>query len=286
MKKLQFRKNKYKQIDFSQQKNKSKNNGIQNNLSNINTSEKVEIKCVNIQKDVKELGSSKTTILKNINLEINKGEITIILGPSGSGKTTLLNVIAGIDKATNGNCFIKNVDINAINDKELVKFRRNYISYIYQRYGLISILSCYDNIRMGQALVEKSKRVLNIDEIIKIVDIENLLEKFPHELSGGQRQRVAIARAIIKQPEIMLCDEPTGALDGETSKKIIDLFLEINKKFKTTIVMVTHEPSFVRIATKVIYIKDGEIEKIQVFNRNNNNLTNVKTNSSTNSLVK
>ena len=139
---------------------------------------------------------------------------------------------------------------------------------------------------MGQALVEKSKRVLNIDEIIKIVDIENLLEKFPHELSGGQRQRVAIARAIIKQPEIMLCDEPTGALDGETSKKIIDLFLEINKKFKTTIVMVTHEPSFVRIATKVIYIKDGEIEKIQVFNRNNNNLTNVKTNSSTNSLVK
>ncbi|MDE7112526.1 MAG: ABC transporter ATP-binding protein, partial [Malacoplasma sp.] len=222
MKKLQFRKNKYKQIDFSQQKNKSKNNGIQNNLSNINTSEKVEIKCVNIQKDVKELGSSKTTILKNINLEINKGEITIILGPSGSGKTTLLNVIAGIDKATNGNCFIKNVDINAINDKELVKFRRNYISYIYQRYGLISILSCYDNIRMGQALVEKSKRVLNIDEIIKIVDIENLLEKFPHELSGGQRQRVAIARAIIKQPEIMLCDEPTGALDGETSKKIID----------------------------------------------------------------
>ncbi|MDE6894250.1 MAG: ABC transporter ATP-binding protein [Malacoplasma sp.] len=282
MNKLKFKKINYKQIDFSQQKNK---NNIQSNISNPKINDKVEIKCINIQKDVKEIGSVKTTILKNINLEINKGEITIILGPSGSGKTTLLNVIAGIDKATSGNCFIKNVDINAISDKELVKFRRNYISYIYQRYGLISILSCYDNIRMGQNLVEKSKRILNIDEIIKIVDIEPLLEKFPHELSGGQRQRVAIARAIIKQPEIMLCDEPTGALDSETSRKIIDLFLEINKKFKTTIVMVTHEPSFVRIATKVIYIKDGEIEKIETVNRNNN-LANAKNNFQTNPLTK
>ncbi|MDE5775117.1 MAG: ABC transporter ATP-binding protein, partial [Malacoplasma sp.] len=272
MNKLKFKKIKYKQIDFSQQKNKNNTN---NSVSNPKISDNVEIKCIGIQKDVKEIGSAKTTILKNINLEINKGEITIILGPSGSGKTTLLNVIAGIDKATSGKCFIKNVDINAISDKELVKFRRNYISYIYQRYGLISILSCYDNIRMGQNLVEKSRRILNIDEIIKIVDIEPLLDKFPHELSGGQRQRVAIARAIIKQPEIMLCDEPTGALDSDTSRKIIDLFLEINKKFKTTIVMVTHEPSFVRIATKVIYIKDGEIEKIQTINRNNN-LTNIK----------
>lgn len=237
----------------------------------------VEIKCVNIEKTVKELGSSKTTILKNINLEINKGEITVILGPSGSGKTTLLNVIAGIDKATSGQCYIKKVDINSISDKKLVLIRRKYISYIYQRYGLIPILSCYDNIRLGQHLVEKSKRELDINEVIKIVGIEHLLEKFPHELSGGQRQRVAIARAIMKQPEVMLCDEPTAALDSETSKKIIDLFLEVNKKFNTTIVMVTHEPSFVRIATKVIYIKDGEIEKIDIRNKNNNQLVTSKT---------
>lgn len=229
--------------------------------------DEVEIECINIEKSVKELGNAKTVILKDINLKINKGEITIILGPSGSGKTTLLNVIAGIDRATAGKCLVKDVDINNISDKKLVKFRRNHISYIYQRYGLIPILSCYDNIRIGQHLVEKKKRVLNIDEIIKIVDIEHLLEKFPHELSGGQRQRVAIARAIIKQPEIMLCDEPTGALDSETSKKIINLFLEINKLFNTTIVMVTHEPSLVKIATKVIYIEDGQIEKIEKYDK-------------------
>ena len=259
---------------------------FKNKKQNISSKQKVnhtldsnvEIECVNIEKSVKELGSAKTVILKNINLQINKGEITIILGPSGSGKTTLLNVIAGIDKATSGNCFVKNVDINSINDKQLIKFRRNHISYIYQRYGLIPILSCYDNIRIGQHLVEKKKRVLNIDDIVKIVDIEPLLEKFPHELSGGQRQRVAIARAIIKQPEIMLCDEPTGALDSETSKKIINLFLEINKLFNTTIVMVTHEPSLVNIATKVIYIEDGQIEKIETFDKVTREKTTFKNN--------
>ncbi|RXY96637.1 ABC transporter ATP-binding protein [Malacoplasma penetrans] len=255
-------------------KNNSENQPKRNDLPNqkVNIDSNVEIKCVNIEKTVKELGSAKTVILKNINLEINKGEITVILGPSGSGKTTLLNVIAGIDKATSGQCYIKNTDINTISDKKLVLIRRKYISYIYQRYGLIPILSCYDNIRLGQHLVEKSKRVLDINEVIKIVGIEHLLEKFPHELSGGQRQRVAIARAIMKQPEVMLCDEPTAALDSETSKKIIDLFLEVNKKFNTTIVMVTHEPSFVRIATKVVYIKDGEIEKIQVNQKTNNQI--------------
>lgn len=250
----------------------SKRNDLPNQKVNLDSN--VEIKCVNIEKTVKELGSAKTVILKNINLEINKGEITVILGPSGSGKTTLLNVIAGIDKATSGQCYIKNTDINTISDKKLVLIRRKYISYIYQRYGLIPILSCYDNIRLGQHLVEKSKRVLDINEVIKIVGIEHLLEKFPHELSGGQRQRVAIARAIMKQPEVMLCDEPTAALDSETSKKIIDLFLEVNKKFNTTIVMVTHEPSFVRIATKVVYIKDGEIEKVHVNQKTNNPINN------------
>ncbi|MCF0217977.1 MAG: ABC transporter ATP-binding protein [Malacoplasma sp.] len=239
----------------------------------IDESSPIDIKCINVDKATKEIGSEKNLILKKINLEINKGEIVIILGPSGSGKTTLLNVIAGIDKVSKGQCLIKGVDINKISDSQLVKIRRLYISYIYQRYGLIPIISCYDNIRLGQYLVPKDKRVLKIDEIVKIVGIENLLEKFPHELSGGQNQRVAIARAIVKQPQIMLCDEPTGALDSQTSAKIIDLFLVINKMFHTTIVMVTHEPSFVRIATKVVYLKDGQIEKIVVRKSVNNNTT-------------
>lgn len=232
-------------------------------LTQNNLDDKVYIKCSNINKEYKDF-NKKFVILKNINFEINKGEIAIILGPSGSGKTTLLNVMAGIDKANSGQCFVKGVDINSISDKNLIEIRKKYISYIYQRYGLVPIVSCYDNIRLGQDLVEKSKRVIDIKQVIDIVKINDILDKFPHEVSGGQRQRVAIARAIIKQPELMLCDEPTGALDSETSKVIIDLFLEINKIYKTTIVMVTHDTSLIRIASKVIYIKDGMIEKIDI----------------------
>lgn len=238
-----------------------RNNTINNEFANLGMDSNVDIKCINISKEFRDF-NKKISILKDINLEIYSGEIVVILGPSGSGKTTLLNVMSGIDKATEGKCLVKGVDINQISDSQLVDIRKKYISYIYQRYGLIPILSCYDNIRLGQNLVDKVQREIDIDEIIDIVGIRPILEKFPHEVSGGQRQRVAIARAIIKQPELMLCDEPTGALDSETSKKIIDLFLKINKKYKTTIVMVTHDNSLINIATRVIYIKDGMIDKI------------------------
>lgn len=240
-----------------------KTNKENNKENEIINNSNVDIKCVNINK---EFGNSfnKVQILKDINLEINSGEIVVILGPSGSGKSTLLNAIAGIDKATSGSCFVKGTDINSISDNELVSIRKKYISYIYQRYGLIPILNCLDNIRMGQNLVTKDNRKINLDEIIEIVGIKDILNKFPHEISGGQRQRVAIARSVIKQPEIMICDEPTGALDTETSLKIIDLFLKINELYKTTIVMVTHDNSLVDIAHKIIYLEDGIIKKISV----------------------
>lgn len=221
-----------------------------------------EIVVKDVSKTIK-TASYKAEILKDINLTINKGEIVIILGPSGSGKTTLLNVIAGIDEPTTGEIIIKNSTINTLNDKELTEFRRNHIAYIYQRYGLVPISTVWDNIKLGQNLVPKKKRTVDIEEVIDIVGIRKLINKFPHELSGGQKQRVAIARAIMKQPEIMLCDEPTGALDDETSKNIIDLFLKVNKEFNTTIVMVTHNNSLVSIATKIIHIQDGKVVKIE-----------------------
>lgn len=220
----------------------------------------VDVKCVNLYKEYRSIKKKAFPILENINIEILSGEIAIILGPSGSGKTTLLNAISGIDIATKGKCYIKGVNINKISGENLVKMRKKHIAYVYQKYGLIPILTCIDNIRMSQNLVPKENRVINIDEIVKIVGIDQILHKFPHEISGGQRQRVAIARAIVKQPDIMICDEPTGALDSITSKKIIELFYKINKLYKTTIVMVTHDNEISAIANRLIYIKDGKIE--------------------------
>lgn len=240
-----------------------------NNQNSVGVDDKVEIECRNISKTIK-TSSFKADILENINLKIYQGEIVIILGPSGSGKTTLLNVIAGIEHPTGGDVYIKGKVVNKLNDKELTEFRRNHIAYIYQRYGLVPISTVWDNIKLGQNLVPKNKRTVDIDEVINIVGIEKIKNKFPHELSGGQKQRVAIARAILKQPEIMLCDEPTGALDDETSKNIIDLFLKVNKEFNTTIVMVTHNNSLVSIATKIIRIQDGKIVGIEERNKNSN----------------
>lgn len=233
-------------------------NQPQKNLEKNN----VVIKCVDIEKEIK-TASFSSIILKNINLEIIEGEIVIILGPSGSGKTTLLNIIASIDKPSKGDVYIDDVIVNKLNDKKLTKLRREKISYIYQRYGLIPISTVFDNIKLGQNLVKKENRQIDFDMVIDKTGLKDYLSKFPHELSGGQKQRVAIARAILKQPRLMLCDEPTGALDEETSKKIIDLFLMINREYKATIVMVTHNNDLVRIANKVVYIKDGFIEKIE-----------------------
>lgn len=235
------------------------------------------ITCKSIDKEVK-TSSYHAKILEDINVTINEGEIVIILGPSGSGKTTLLNIIAGIDFPTKGNVIIsdykkinnslsdviENINIHKLSDSKLTEFRKEKIAYIYQRYGLIPIATVFDNIKLGQHLVPVKERKIDFDSIIKKTGLETLLSKFPHELSGGQKQRVAIARAILKQPRLMLCDEPTGALDEKSSANIIDLFLMVNREFNTTIVMVTHNNNLVEIADKVIYIKDGKIDRIDI----------------------
>ncbi|WP_412032672.1 ABC transporter ATP-binding protein [Malacoplasma muris] len=262
-----------------------------NNNINYRTKRKLSgrsiISCNSIIKEIK-TASFHARILENINVTINEGEIVIILGPSGSGKTTLLNIIAGIDFPTRGNVIVsdfkkidkkdqnspmnnnqvlEHINIHRLSDNKLTQFRREKIAYIYQRYGLIPISTVFDNIKLGQNLVPVDERRIDFDSIIEKTGLKQYLSKFPHELSGGQKQRVAIARAILKQPRLMLCDEPTGALDEETSAKIIDLFLMVNREFNTTIVMVTHNNSLVEIADKVIYIKDGKVDKIDINNR-------------------
>lgn len=222
----------------------------------------VDIKLIAVAKEEKQL-HKKIPILTNINFEVYKGDICVIVGPSGSGKTTLLNIISGIDKATKGQVFIKQTDICQIKDKQLVALRKQHIAYIYQKYGLIPILTAYDNISLAQYLVPKHKRLFQIETIAQVMQIQSILNKFPHELSGGQKQRVAIARSIIKQPSLLLCDEPTGALDTISGKKIIDLLLQINYLFKTTIVIVTHDLVFLKFASRIIHINDGMIAKIQ-----------------------
>lgn len=236
-------------------------------LSDIEISEHYII-CQKIDKLVKSLAFS-TDILYEIDLTIDKGDIVVILGPSGSGKTTLLNIMAGVDKPTNGHVYIDGKCITDMNDKDITLFRKEKIAYIYQRYGLIPILSVLDNIRIGQELVKKDKRNVDIDDLVSTMGLNDLLEKFPHELSGGQKQRVSISRAIAKQPSVMFCDEPTGALDKENAEITIDLFLKLNQKFKTTIIIVTHDNNLVKNANKVLHLKDGKIWKTEVINKKN-----------------
>ena len=200
-----------------------------------------------------------TKVLKNINLKISKGEFVVILGPSGSGKTTLLNIISGMDKATYGITIVNNNNLIWMNDKQLTEFRKNNIGYIFQQYGLLPNLNVRENIEIGWELQKNKEKRLDIDELLKTIGMQDAADKFPHELSGGQQQRVSVARSMAKNPAIIFGDEPTGAVDEEMSKKIMQLFVDINKKFKTTVIIVTHNPIFADLANRVIKVNSGSI---------------------------
>ncbi|ALA30843.1 ABC transporter ATP-binding protein [Mycoplasmoides pneumoniae] len=198
-------------------------------------------------------------ILSDVSLEIGYGEIVIILGPSGSGKTTLLNLIGGYDSISLGSCVVANCPLEKCTTEQLLTYRKLNLGYVYQRYNLIELLSAYDNIAISQNLIPKEQRHLDIEELAAKLDIKEILYKFPYEMSGGQKQRVAIARAIIKEPRLLLCDEPTGALDSNSAENIIALLQAINKEYKQTILMVTHDETLTRIANRIIKISDGKI---------------------------
>ncbi len=203
-------------------------------------------------------GDSRVDVLKGIDLQIPKGEICVLLGPSGSGKSTLLNIIGGIDDADSGYISIKGEKTADMNEKTLTKYRRKHLGYIFQMYNLIPNLNIKENIEVGAYL---SDNPLDVDEILKTLGLYEHRHKLPNQLSGGQQQRCAIGRAIVKNPDILLCDEPTGALDYNTSKDILKLIEDVNKKYGNTVIMVTHNDAIKNMADRVVKLRDGMIRK-------------------------
>lgn len=198
--------------------------------------------------------------LDNINLTINDGEIVVILGPSGSGKSTLLNILSGIDNPSSGKVYFNDVRIDKKTKDELTLYRKDNIGFIFQTYNLISNLNVYENVELGYQL---AKEPLDINKVLETVGLKNYNNKYPYQLSGGEMQRVAIARALVKNADVLFCDEPTGALDEKTGKTILELLQDINKKYKTTMIIVTHNPSIADIANVVIKMNSGEIVEIK-----------------------
>lgn len=211
-------------------------------------------------------GDSRVDVLKGINCGVNRGETCVLLGPSGSGKSTLLNILGGIDKADSGSVTIGEDKIENFNDKQLSQYRRKHLGYIFQSYNLVPNLTVRENIEVGAYLSDKP---LPIDELIELLGLEAHKNKRPNQLSGGQQQRTSIGRAIVKNPDLLLCDEPTGALDYNTSKEILKLVEDINNKYGSTIVIVTHNVAISQMAHQVINLHDGRIRSDE---KNNNRL--------------
>lgn len=203
-------------------------------------------------------GESKVEVLKGIDLSIEKGEICVLLGTSGSGKSTLLNIIGGIDGADSGYIAINEEKTADMSEKELTIYRRKHLGYIFQMYNLIPNLNIKENVEVGAYLSDKP---LDTDEILKTLGLYEHRHKLPNQLSGGQQQRASIGRAIVKNPDILLCDEPTGALDYNTSKEILKLIEEVNQKYGTTVIMVTHNDAIKNMADRVVKLRDGMIRK-------------------------
>ncbi|MBS1476256.1 MAG: ABC transporter ATP-binding protein, partial [Lachnospira sp.] len=209
--------------------------------------------------------SNKVEVLKGINFEEEKGEICVLLGPSGSGKSTLLNIIGGIDDADLGYVSIDSEKTKDMKEKELTRYRRKHLGYVFQMYNLIPNLNVKENIEVGAYL---SDSPLDINELLNTLGLYEHRHKLPNQLSGGQQQRTAIGRAIVKNPDILLCDEPTGALDYHTSKEILKLIEDVNKKYGNTVIMVTHNDAIQNMADRVIKLRDGQIRDNIVNNSN------------------
>lgn len=203
-------------------------------------------------------GESRVDVLKGIDLEIEKGEFCVLLGPSGSGKSTLLNIIGGIDGADSGSITIQGERLEDMKEKKLSLYRRKHLGYIFQMYNLIPNLTVRENIEVGAYLSDKP---LDVDELLETLGLSEHQRKLPNQLSGGQQQRTAIGRAIVKNPDILLCDEPTGALDYNTSKEILKLIETVNHKYGNTIVMVTHNDAIKDMADRVVKLRDGMIRR-------------------------
>ncbi|AUM62268.1 ABC transporter ATP-binding protein [Spiroplasma monobiae] len=208
-------------------------------------------------------GDLVTPVLRGVDLKLEKGKFIVILGPSGSGKTTLLNAISGLDKTTEGDVFVLGSNLSLLKDSHLTKFRRENVGFIFQQYNLLSNLTAKENAEVGENLSKSKENKMSIEEIFKTIGMEEQMNKYPHQMSGGQQQRVSIARALAKNPEILFGDEPTGALDEEMGRKVLDILVDVKEKYNTTVIIVTHNPNISEIGDTVIHVKNGKIDQIK-----------------------
>ena len=229
------------------------------------------LKAENLVKTFK-VGDSTLNAVDGVSFEIEKGDLVIIVGPSGAGKTTLLNLIGGMDKATSGSLIVDKKDVAKYNEKELTLYRRNDVGFIFQFYNLMPNLTALENVELATELKKDS---LDPKTILESVGLGERLRNFPGQLSGGEQQRVSIARAIAKNPKIILCDEPTGALDYKTGKNILKLLSDVAKKKGKTVIIVTHNSALTEIGDKVFKIKNGKIEE-SIVNKKPKNIDEVE----------
>ena len=217
----------------------------------------------NVKKEYK-MGEVAIKALDNTNFTIEKGELVVIVGPSGAGKTTCLNILGGMDTPTSGDVIVDEKNVSTLNKKELVKYRREDIGFVFQFYNLVQNLTAIENVELATQICKDS---LNPETIMKKVGLKDRVRNFPSQLSGGEQQRVAIARAIAKNPKLLLCDEPTGALDYKTGKQILELLQNTCRKENMTVIIITHNSAIAPMADKVIHFKNGKAENI-IINEN------------------
>lgn len=208
-----------------------------------------------------QMGEITIKALDNTNFTIEKGELVVIVGPSGAGKTTTLNILGGMDTATSGDVLVDGENITTLKGKNLIKYRREDIGFVFQFYNLVPNLTAKENVELATQICKDS---LDVDSVIEKVGLENRKNNFPSQLSGGEQQRVAIARAIAKNPKLLLCDEPTGALDYKTGKQILKLLENTCRKEKMTVIIITHNTAIAPMADKVIHFKNGTAESIEI----------------------
>lgn len=207
------------------------------------------------------VGDVKIEALRGVSLEVYEGELIVILGPSGSGKSTLLNILGGIDQVTSGRVMYQEIELSKMRPEKMSEFRRDHISFVFQFYNLMPHLTALENVELA---AELSKNPLDAKELLEQVELGDRMDNFPSKMSGGQQQRVAIARALCKNPDLLLCDEPTGALDISTGVSILRLLSDFNKKLQKTVMIITHNENIAYMADRVFYIKDGKLDKVVV----------------------
>ena len=229
----------------------------------------IEFKNVN---KIYKMGEIEINALRDTSFEIEKGELVCILGPSGAGKTTCLNILGGMDRLTSGSVIVDNVRIDKLNEKELIRYRRNDIGFVFQFYNLIQNMNVLENVELATQLCKNS---LNPNEILNKVGLKMMTNNFPAQLSGGEQQRVAIARAICKNPKLLLCDEPTGALDYQTGKQILKLLQDTCRNEKMTIIIITHNSAISPMADKIIKFKNGSVSNV-IINENPTNIEDIE----------